>query len=352
MFKFLLRRVVAIPITFLVITAALYGIVMLSPPETRAQLYFPPRTRAFMPDHIYQNTVNRIIRDYGLDDPYLVQYGRWLTHLARGEWGWSPIQGADVLEALLQNTPATAELTLYSLLLLVPLGLFSGVLAAARQDRLSDRAFRMTAYAATAIPPFILGLVLLSFFYVGTHWFPPGRLDIGTDVDPTTFQTFTGLLTIDGLLNHRYDISFGAARHLVLPVVTLSFAHWATLGRVMRATMIEELDRVYIVAARARGLTRRSIVWRHAFLNAVPAALTSTALSAASLVTGVFVVEAVFAFPGVSRLIVNTMSYTPDSAMALGFAVYCVLVVLLLMFILDILQALVNPWLREEVASA
>ena len=115
---------------------------------------------------------------------------------------------------------------------------------------------------------------------------------------------------------------------------------------------IRDRDKVYIVAARARGLARNSIVWRHAFLNAVPAALTSTALSAASLVTGVFVVEAVFAFPGVSRLIVNTMSYTPDSAMALGFAVYCVLVVLTLMLTLDILQALVNPWLREEMASS
>jgi ABC-type dipeptide/oligopeptide/nickel transport system permease component len=93
-------------------------------------------------------------------------------------------------------------------------------------------------------------------------------------------------------------------------------------------------------------------VWRHAFLNAIPAGLTSTALSAASLVTGVFVVEAVFAFPGVSKLIVNTMSYTPDSAMALGFAVYCVLIVLLMMFMLDLLQAAVNPWLREEVALA
>lgn len=348
MLKLLLRRAVTIPITFLVITAVLYGIIMLSPAETRAQLYFPPRTRPFMPDHIYQNTLNRIIRDYGLDDPYPQQYLHWLGRLLRGEWGWSPTHDIDVLDALLRRTPATAELTLYSLLLLVPLGLVNGVMAAWKRGRLADRGFRMIAYSATSIPPFILGLVFLSIFYVGMHWFPPGRLDITTSLDTNSFKTITGLLTIDGLLNHRPDISLEALRHLVLPVITLSLAHWATLGRVMRATMIEELAQVYTVAARARGLPPRSIVWRHAFLNAVPAALTSTALSAASLVTGVFVVEAVFSFPGISKLIVNTMTYTPDAPMALGFAVYCVLVVLLLMLLLDIVQAIINPWIQEE----
>jgi ABC-type dipeptide/oligopeptide/nickel transport system permease component len=348
MLKFLVRRLLAVPITFLVITAVLYGIIMLSPAETRAQLYFPPRTRTFMPEHIYRNTVNRIIREHYLDRPYLQQYLHWLSHIVRGDWGYSPIEGTNVLEALLIRTPATAELTLYSLVLLIPLGLISGVGAAVKEGGLTDTGFRVVAYCATAVPPFILGLVLLSLFYVGLHWFPPGRLDVATRFDASTFHTYTGLLTIDGLLNSQYDIALEAARHLALPVVTLSLAHWATLGRVMRAAMIEELGKVYIVAARARGLRRRAIVWRHAFFNAAPAALTSTALSAASLVTGVFVIETVFAFPGVSKLIVHTMSYTPDAPMALGFSVYCVLTVLLLMFCLDLLQAVINPWIREE----
>ncbi len=351
MLQFLLRRLMAVPITFLVITAALYSIIMLSPAETRAQLYFPPRTRPFMPQHIYENTLNRIIKEHHLDAPYPVQYFHWLSRLLRGEWGWSPQIDDDVLDALLKRTPATAELTLYSLLLMVPLGLANGVAAARKQGRLADRGFRLVAYVATSIPPFILGLVLLSLFYVGRHWFPPGRLDFATSLDARSFKTITGLLTLDGLLNGRPDISLEALRHLVLPVITLSLTHWATLGRVMRATMIEELGKEYIVAARARGLSPGVIAWRHAFLNAVPPALTSSALSAASLVTGVFVVEAVFAFPGVSKLIVRTMSITPDAPMAMGFAVYCVLAVLLLMFLLDIVQALVSPWLREEVSE-
>jgi peptide/nickel transport system permease protein len=354
MLKFLIRRLIAIPMTLLVITMVLYGITMLAPVESRAQLYLPKRSRPFMPPKQLENAINRVIKQHGLRDPFPIQYARWASRLVRGEWGWSPVLRADVTEALLARTPATAELTLYSLLVLIPLGLVNGVLAGWKQGRLPDRGFRVLAYIATSIPPFILGLVLLSIFYVGLHWCPPDRLSISTNLDlrMSSFKTITGLLTIDGLLNGRPDITFEALRHLVLPVITLSLLHWATLGRVTRATMIEEMGKEYIVAARARGLLNRWVIWRHAFLNAAPPALASSALSAASLVTGVYVVEAVFAFPGVSQLITRGMSYTPDTALAVGFAVYSVLVVLLIMFALDVVQVIINPYLREEITRA
>lgn len=352
MFKFLIRRTLIIPVTLFVITAVLYAITMLAPLESRARLYWPPSQKPFITQQQEQRLLDRLIREHGLNDPYPLQYFHWASRMVRGEWGWSPTLGGDVLPALLVRTPATAELTLYSLLLMIPLGLASGALAGWRQNCLPDHGFRLVAYVATSIPPFILGLVLLSIFYAGLRWFPPDRLGVisGLEVNTSSFKTFTGLLTIDGLLNGRPGISLEALRHLALPVITLSLAHWATLGRVMRAAMIEEVSKDYIVAARARGLRPRSIIWRHALLNAAPPALTSTAISAASLVTGVFVVEAVFDFPGVSELITRGMTgLAPDTSMALGFAVYSVLVVLLLMFILDIVQALVSPWIREEM---
>jgi len=154
------------------------------------------------------------------------------------------------------------------------------------------------------------------------------------------------LLTIDGLLNGRLDISLDAIRHLVLPVVTLSLFHWATLGRVTRTSVIEELDKDYIVAAHARGLSPRRILWGHVLRNAAVPGLTSSALSAASLITGVYVVEVVFGWPGVSKLITDSM-WQPDVALAAGFAVYSVLAVLSLMVLLDIIQAIVDPRLRE-----
>jgi peptide/nickel transport system permease protein len=352
MVRFLLRRLALIPVTLFLATAALYAIVLISPPRERALLYFP-RTDARMPERSVEVLIDRIIEEHGLNDPYPIQYARWVGNLVRGEWGWSPTLHADVLPALLARAPATAELTLYAILLLVPLGLISGVISAWRRDTLTDHSFRLSAFGATSTPPFILGLMLISLFYVAVHWFPPGRLSLASEatVRSESFRTITGMYTIDGLLNGDIGITLDALRHLLLPVVTLAVAHWATLGRVTRAAMIEALHSQYVAAARARGLQARSIVWRHAFLNAVIPGLTSSALSAAALVTGVFVVEVVFNIGGLSDLLVRSFQGAPDAPMAVGISVFAILLVLPLMLILDIIQAIVDPRVREGLVG-
>ena len=263
MLKFLLRRLLSVLATLVVITAIIYGIVCLAPIESRARLYMGKRVRSSLSPEVEQRWIEWIIREHGLNDPYPIQYMRWVSLLIRGDWGWSPILRSDVLDLLLMRTPATVELTLYSLLLFIPLGLLSGALAGWRRTRIADQVFRLVAFIATSIPPFILGLVLLSIFYVGLHWFLPGYLSTAESlaVRSASFKTITGLLTVDGLLNGRPDVSLDAIRHLVLPVVTLSLFHWATLGRVTRTSVIEELDKDYIVAAHARGLSPRRILW-------------------------------------------------------------------------------------------
>ncbi len=346
--QFTLSRLGYVVITLLVVTMALYGIVMLAPVEARAELYLPPRTPPYQSPEVAQRILERIIAEHYLDQPYLVQYLHWMSSLVRGDWGWSPILRAGVLDALLVRLPATAELTLYSALLLVPLGLLSGVIAGWRRERAADNSFRAVAFVLTSVPPFILGIVMLSLFYVGLGWFAPGRTT-STDVirvTSTAFDPITGLLTVDGLLNGRVDITLNALRHLALPVLTLSAAHWATLGRITRASMIEELGKDYVVAARARGLSAWRIVWRHALRNAIGPGLTSVALSAASLMTSVYIIEAVFDFPGVSQLVVGSVLGTPDSAVAMGFAVFSVLLVLPVMLALDVVHTLVDPRLR------
>ncbi|MBN1953958.1 MAG: ABC transporter permease [Anaerolineae bacterium] len=348
--RFLVRRLLTVPVTLLVITAILYGIIMLAPIEVRAGLYLPrgqSNNPGLRPEVYLQNA----IEEHGLDDPYPIQYARWAWRLLQGDWGWSPLLRGDVLEALLERTPPTAELTLYSILFLVPLGIISGGQAAWKRGQAADHGFRLAAFVATSIPPFILGLMLLTIFYAGLNWFPPGRISIAEslEIDAPSFRTITGLLTVDGLLNNRPDITLSAFRHLALPAFTLSMVHWATIGRVTRAAMIEEFSKEYIVAAHGRGLPHQSVVWTHALRNAVVPALNSAALSAAALVMGVFVIEAVFGFPGVSELIVGSMAFAPDTAVAMGFAVYSVLLVLPLMFVFDVLQAVVDPRIRKEV---
>ncbi len=351
--KFALRRLIIIPITLLIVTALLYSVVMATPPEERASLYLR-HVSAHITDEQLKTLIDRAIVDHGLDQPYLVQYVNWLGNLLSGEFGWSPALRTDVLEYLNLHMPVTAEITLYSLLIFILFGILGGVWASQRRARASDTGFRFLAFSATSIPSFILALWMISFFYVGLKWFAPGRLSdpIARLVASTDFHTYTGLITIDGLLNGRWDVTLDAFKHLVMPVITVSALHWATLSRVTRAAMIDEAHKDYVLAAQARGIPQRSIVWRHMLRNSIVPALTSSVLSAASLLGGVYIVEIIFGIHGVSQLITASLAQgIPDAPAALGFTVYNVIAVLLLMFVLDVLQAIVDPRIREKIQN-
>lgn len=347
--KYFVKRLLAIPATLLVITAILFAIIMLAPAEERAMLYFPPRTRPDMTPDQFQAIVDNIISEHGFDDPYPQQYLRWVTGLLQGNWGYSPTFNTDVWQLLKHYLPVTIELTLYSLLLLFPLALLFGLLAGWFPGSHFDNGYRIASFTATSIPPFILGLFLLSIFYVGLRWFPPGRISLGSITMSTSeFETYTGLLTVDGILNGRPDVTVDAFRHLVLPVFTLSLLHWATISRVTRVAVVDEKHKDYILFAKARGIRRRSIAGRHALRNVMLPALAAGSLSAAALITGVYVVERIFDLDGLSKLITYGFQGTPDAPLALGFAVLSVLLVLPIMVGFDLLKGVVDPRIRGE----
>lgn len=347
---FLLRRLSAVLTTLLLVSLGLYGVAMTFTPEQRAELYFPKSVGNHFREASRPILIHNLVETYGLNEPFPVQYGHWVVNLLKGDWGYSATARDDVLPALLRLTPATAELTLFSLLLFFPLGLIGGVIAGWKNGGATDLGFRVTASVATSLPPFLLAILLISTFYVSLHWFPPERL--GTTlhlfVTSNAFHSYTGLLTIDGLLNGRPDVSLEALRHLVLPVLTLSFAQWAILGRITRAAMIEELSKEYVTAARARGLSYPRVVWRHTLRNVMIPAINTTALSATALITGVFVVESVFNIQGISFFLRGALSdVNPDLPAMLGFALYSVFMVLGLMLLMDLLQAILDPRYRE-----
>jgi ABC-type dipeptide/oligopeptide/nickel transport system permease component len=347
--QFVIRRFLAVPISLLVITMVLYGGVMLSPPEARATLYMPEKMPPRLTETQYKLIEERIIRQYHLRDPFPVQYFFWVRTLFDGTWGYSPSLNEYVLPALLRRTPATLELAIYSLMILIPLGLVSGVMAGWKRSSLFDRSFRALAFLGTSTPPFILAIVLLSLFYINRNWFSPGRLDLTymLEIAEGNFATYTGMMTVDAFLNGRMDILGNAFRHLAMPVFTLSIYHWATLGRVTRVSMLGEEKKEYVTAAKARGLIERRIVWKHVFRNILTPSLTSMTLSATSIVTGVFVSEIIYDINGVSGVIVRAMRGVPDAPAALGFAMYSVIMILLLMFLLDVTQAILDPRVRE-----
>ena len=351
--QFLLRRFLIIPFSLFVITLILYGGVMLTPPEARAELYMP-KTARVLTDEQYERLRNLIIKRFHLRDPFYIQYSYWIKSLLQGTWGYSPNLKDEVLPALLRRTPVTLELALYSLILFIPLGIVSGLGAGWKPKQSFDNIFRPLAYISTSMPTFILAMVLLALFYVNLRWFPPERISLtySFQIHEPTFRNLTGMLTIDSLLNGRFDIFIDSLRHLAMPVFTLSIYHWATLSRVIRATVMGEKTKEYIISARARGLTEQKVLWKHAFRNVLAPALTSVGISAASILSGVFIIEIIFNFKGISEVIVTSLSGPPDAPAALGFAIYSVILILLLMFFLDVLQAILDPRVREEVLKS
>jgi peptide/nickel transport system permease protein len=268
--------------------------------------------------------------------------------------GYSPSLEGNVFEMLLRRTPVTAELALYSFLMFIPFGIAAGLHAGWRPGERFDLIFRTMAYAATSLPPFVVALVLLGAFYVFVDWFPPGRLsaEYTQAVRSAEFHSFTGMLTIDSLLNGRVDIFIDAGRHLVLPVITLSLLHLATLGRIVRSSVLLERRKDYLTAARAHGVPEKRVQWRHALRNILSPALSSSALAAASLFTGVFMVEIIFDMKGVADLVVKGASLGMDVPLTMGFSIYSVTMVLVVMFVLDILRAVFDPRAREGLTRA
>lgn len=348
---YLAKRTISILISLCIITLALYALVMLTPAETRATLYLPKNLSPRLTDKQYQNLIQQSIERQHLNDPYPLQYIRWVGNLLQGNWSYSPTLQEDVLEAISRRAPVTAELALYSILAFIPLGIISGVVAGTRKNQPADHLFRLSAFIAATFPAFILALILMAFFYVRLYWLAPERIGVALSqvIYAEQFRQITGLLTVDGLLNGRPDVSLDALRHLVMPVCTLALSHWATLARITRISMATELQKEYIVAARAHGIPHRSIIWKHALRNAIAPALTSSLLSSASLLTGVFVVEIIFNFHGISEIAVSSMQFVPDAPAALGFAIYCVMIVLILMSVLDLMLYALDPRIRSGI---
>lgn len=349
--QFLIRRIFSAFISLIIITMVLYSGFMLTPPEARARIYLPPGKGG---ERASEQYIENIIKENHLREPYLVQYLYWAKSLLQGSWGYSPTLNADVLPSLLHRTPATLELALYSLLMLIPLGLASGLVSGWRPGSMFDSGFRGLAFLGTSTPSFIVSIILISILYIQLDWLAPGRIDVKTELQMfrSGFVEYTGALTLDSLLNKRFDIFIIALKHLIMPVFTLSIYHWATLGRITRASIMNERGKEYIVAARARGVKESKLIWKHALRAILAPSLTAMALSAASIVTGLFVTEIIYGLTGISQIIVIAMSSYPDAPAALGFSVYSVIMVLGLMLILDFIQATLDPRVREEVLKA
>lgn len=274
----------------------------------------------------------------GLDKPLLVQLGGFTAGLLRGDLGTSIRDGRPVGAILKETLPATVELALAALLVAVAVALPVGIVSAVKQRSAVDRIAMTGAFFGISMPAFWLGLVLIMIFAVGLRWLPTsGRMSPALQI-----PAVTGFALFDTLLAGDLAAFWNAVRFLVLPAVTLGAELAAILSRVVRSSMIEILRMDYVTVARAKGLAERTVVFKHALRNALIPAVTVLGLQFGVLLGGNMIVETVFSWPGLGRLVVGAI-FARDYPVVQGAVLLYAVIFLVANLMVDTLYTLLNP---------
>ncbi|OYX40691.1 MAG: peptide ABC transporter permease [Rhodobacterales bacterium 32-67-9] len=277
-------------------------------------------------------------RDLGLDRPIVERFFVFLGNAVTGDFGTSFYHKRPVSEVIAERLPATIELSLVALIVALLTSIPLGVLAAIRKNSIFDRIATVGSLLGVSLPGFWFGILLLMLFAVHLHLLPvSGRIGYSAEIEPITH-----LLLIDTLLRGRFDAFLDALSHIILPAITLGLPMTAILMRVTRTSMLEVLRQDYVTFAEAKGLSRRRVIFRHALKNALIPTVSVAAIETGSLLGGNMIVETVFGWPGLGRLVVESIflrNYPLVQAAVLFYAITYVL----LNFVADILYTVLNP---------
>jgi peptide/nickel transport system permease protein len=307
--RYILRRlVIMIPVAFLA-SVMLFILLKLTPGDP-VLIMLGERATA-------QNYA-ALRHDLGLDQPYPIQYLAWIGHIAQGDFGKSLRNGAPVIGEIKARLPATLQLGITALLLGVVVALPLGILSAV--FRRSPVGFVASAFSqvGVAIPGFFVGLVLIYVFSLSLRWLPPG-----------SYTAFT-------------DSPGEWLRRLILPAITLSLFGAATQTRFIRSGLLDTLHQDYIRTARAKGFGDTSVIMRHALRNALIPSITLLGLQVGAILEGAFIVESVFAWPGIGRLAVQSLG-ARDYPIVQAVVLLAVFVFLFANLIVDIAYAYLDP---------
>ena len=341
MFRYIIRRLLLLPFVILGVTFLLFFLTQRLSPEMRASLY--------VKDPRQMGSLEEVIRQYGLRDNVFKQYGRWLGQVARGDLGYSPSANMPVAKALKKYLPATVQLALVTMVLVVFFGVWFGAFSAVHKNKWPDTVARVVSVGGFSLPIFVLGLLLLMLFYGKLGWFAPGGYSFQTDViiHAPAFKTYTGFLLLDAVLNGNGRVFIDVLSHLVLPAVTLCIGSFALMVRVMRSSMLEELGKDYVRTARAKGLAEWQVVYKHAGKNAIIPVITLASIQFIRLLGGTVIVETIFDYPGIGRFGVMAAQQL-DIAGILGFSLMVAVLFVVGNLVSDILYTAVDPRIRLE----
>ncbi|MBU8912963.1 MAG: ABC transporter permease [Spirochaetales bacterium] len=324
MLRFIGRRLLhMIPLVLLVLAIG-FLLIQIAPGDIFTQLALNPDIRT--------EDLERFRDNFGLTDPWYIQFFKYIWNVLRGNFGYSEIFKAPVFTIVRQRAAATILFTVTSLILAWGFSIPAGVIAATKQYRWQDQTVSVFAFVGLAIPNYFLAFLLLYLITATSN--PPGTwLPIGgmTSIDHNTLS----------LLGRAWDV----ARHLILPVFVLGTSIMAGLTRIMRANMLDILNQQYIVTARSKGQTERKVVYRHALRNAINPMITILGFQISAILGGSALVENVLAWPGLGRVILQAI-LSQDLYLVVGSLIYSSILLVIGNLLADILLAVVDPRIR------
>lgn len=282
--------------------------------------------------------IEQLRSEFHLDEPISTQLWYFLRDAVQGDLGYSYIRKQDVVTVIGNRLPATIELAvgalLFALLVSFPIGIFSAV----RQNSLLDRLSMGSAFLGISMPNFWLGIILILIFGVWLRWLPvQGR--ISSDID---LEIITGFYTIDSLITQNWPAFVSTIEHLVLPSITLGAAVAAIVARVLRSSMLETLRTDYVHLARAKGAPEGVVVSKHALRNALIPTVTVVGLQVGVLLGGNMIVETVFGWPGLGRVVVDAI-FNRDFPLVQGAVMVYAFTFVIANLVVDVLYTYLNP---------
>jgi len=304
MIAYLARRLVQALLILLGVSIITFALLYLLPADPVRQI----AGRSATPE-----TVENIRRELGLDQPFVVQYWRYLTNLASGDLGRSYIQRSQVSELIVSRLPATLLLMVGAIFCEVAIGLTMGLLAAVKRGTGFDQALMVSSFVGVSAPQFVVGLLLLYVFAVWLGWLPMS--------------------------------GYGTFSHLILPSLTLGVAGAGWYSRMMRSSMIDVLHQDYIRTARAKGLARGAILFRHALPNAILPVIAMIGIDVGLFMSGIVVVESVFGWPGIGQLAWQAIKRV-DIPIIMGVTLVSACAIVIGNLLADIVAPFVDPRIK------
>jgi peptide/nickel transport system permease protein len=325
----------------LLLIPVLLGVSILSFSLIRLAPGDPARTIAG--EHASPQTISAIREKYGLDKPFTTQYWVWLKRVLRGDLGRSIVSNEYVTREILDRFPNTMELTFFAMFIAVAVGAVAGIVSASRQYSVIDYTTMGVALFGVSMPVFWLGIMLMMIFGVFLKWLP-----IGGRIDTLIpFRRITGLYLLDSLIGWNGPALASSLRHLLMPSIALATIPMATIARVTRSSMLEVLRQDFIRTERAKGLSERAVIYKHAARNALLPVVTVIGLEFGLLLAGAILTETIFAWPGIGRYVVNAVRMRDYPAVQ-GCLLFFALTFVVVNLITDLLYVLIDPRIKYE----